>query len=258
MNLGRSLKILLVIGLYTLGQTPGRAEASSHAVLVFAAASLTPSLSEIAKLYRTRSPVKINLSFAASSSLARQITSGAPADIYISANKIWMDYVAERRALINPSPLNLIFNRLVLAVPKPGSSNATLTSAGLAAILKQGRLGTGDPDHVPAGLYGKQALTYLGLWDEAKDKLARSVNVRAALALLERRETAAAILYQSDVTLSRKTAIAYTFPRQSHAPIAYPAGILSGRDWQEVKDFFKYLSGGEARSIFVRHGFVAD
>ncbi|MGH6991451.1 MAG: molybdate ABC transporter substrate-binding protein, partial [Stellaceae bacterium] len=226
--------------------------------LVFAAASTTDAVNAIIAAYGKKGGT-INASYASSSTLARQIVYGAPANIFISADQKWMDYIAAKKKIAAGTRRNLLRNTLVLIAP--ATSKATIKIAPgfhLAAALGNGRLAVGDPDHVPAGIYARQALTHLGVWKQVAAKTARAENVRAALALVERGETPFGIVYSTDAKASSKVRIVDTFPRDSHPPIVYPAALIAGRDSADAKRFFAFLSSPDGARIFARFGFAAD
>ncbi len=237
---------------------PGRAD-----VLVFAAASTTDAITEIGKLAERQGLPRIVPSFASSSALAKQLDNGAPADIFVSANVKWMDFLDNKKAIDRKSRVDLLGNSLVLVAPR-GGRLAKSPSAGpigrdypLAANLAGGRLALGNPDHVPAGIYAKEALIALGLWTGVADRLAPTANVRAALALVERGEVEAGIVYATDAkVVVKKVAVIGIFPARSHAPIVYPAAIVAGRDREEVRRVFAFIASAEAAAVFARHGFT--
>ncbi|MFQ5955911.1 MAG: molybdate ABC transporter substrate-binding protein, partial [Kiloniellales bacterium] len=207
--------------------------------------------------WEARSGETVVLSFAASSALARHIEYGAPAAIYVSANTDWMDYL-DARGLIEPgSRARLMGNRLALIAPADSPVEATVgRGLPLAALIGNGRLALGDPDHVPAGIYAKQALKNLGLWPAVEGKLARLSNVRVALALVERGEAALGVVYRSDAAASAKVRLIGLFPAESHAPIAYSVGLVAGRADAAARRFLAFLRGAEAGQVFARHGFI--
>ena len=223
---------------------------------VFAAASTAPALTEIAVQLEAESGVEVRLVFASSGVLARQIASGAPADLFISANRRWMDWVVER-GLIDGAPIPLFGNRLVLIQPADASQTLALDDS-LRARLGDGRIAIGDPDHVPAGIYAKEALTALGLWGQLERSAVLLPNVRAALLLVERGEAAAGIVYASDAAFSTKVRVAAEFPPESHAPIVYLAGIVATGWTPGAWNFERYLQWPEAQVVFRRHGFAVD
>ena len=227
-------------------------------VVVFAAASTTNAVIEIGELHAARNPVRIIPSFASSSTLAKQIESGAPADVYLSANKKWMDYLEEKHLLSQGSRFDLLSNRIVLIVPKDSSLKRIDVAPGfslIAALGKDGRLSMGDPDHVPAGMYGKKALENLGTWDQVKNRLAPMRDVRAALVLVERGEAPLGLVYATDAAISRKVRVVGTFPADSHPPIVYPVAAVSGGKGSEARQFLDFLRSPEARAVFEKYGF---
>ena len=193
---------------------------------------------------------------AASSVLARQITRGAPADIFISADTDWVDFV-EKAGVVNPgSRRNLLANDLVLIAPAGSPANVKLNfGADVASALGKGRLAMGDPDSVPAGMYGKAALTALGAWKGVEKRVASAENVRAAMALVARGEAPLGIVYRTDALAEKRVRIVDTFPSASHPPIVYPVVILKRSSTPIAAAFAGYLSTPEARAIFERYGF---
>jgi len=247
--------ITLILGITSAFQaTPCKA---GETVRVFAAASLTGALGEIAALYENHHGTRISTVFASSSTLAKQVINGAPADIYISANEGWMDQVEKSGLLISTSRRNLLANRLSLIAPST-QPDITVDLSGRNTILQAlngGRLAMGDPDHVPAGMYGKAALTTLGQWQSLKDHVAAASDVRAALAFVERGEVTLGIVYASDVVNRPKVFEVLKFPQSSHPPIVYPVAMIRGKRSQSAQQFFGFLQSDEARVIFVRYGF---
>lgn len=247
--LGLSLALALLLG--------GAGAALAAEVTVFGAASLTNALGAIGKAYEKKSPDHVRFSFASSSVLARQIEAGAPADIYLSANPEWMDYLQKRHLIIDATRTLVVGTHLVLIAPADSAAKpVNLATADLAALLgKDGRLAVGDPAHVPAGIYAKQALVSLHEWDRLSPKLARTDNVRAALALVARGETPYGIVYETDAAISKKVRIVGRFPDSTHEPIRYPMALIAGHDSPAARDFFKYLAGDKAIAIFKSYGF---
>jgi molybdate transport system substrate-binding protein len=237
-----------------LAATAG-AESQAPSVLVFAAASLQTAIDELSPAITKATGVTVKASYAASSALAKQIENGAPADIFMSADLDWMDYLAERRLIRQESRINLLGNDLVLVAP----ANRKITMAigpnfGLAAALGADRLAVADPAAVPAGKYAKDALTRLGVWDSVSGKLAPAENVRAALLLVSRGETPLGIVYRTDALADTGVAIVGQFPNSSHAPIIYPAALTSTSGAGADKAL-AFLSGTAARQVFERLGF---
>jgi molybdate transport system substrate-binding protein len=224
-------------------------------IIVFAAASTTNAMTEIAKRFEKLQPVQVRLSFASSSTLAKQIENGAPVDIFLSANPKWMDYLFAKGAIVPSSRSDLLGNRIVLIAPQDSSlENLSVDSAmNLTDLLGDGRMAMGDPDHVPAGMYGKKALEKLGLWNAVKGRLARAKDVRAALVLVERGETPLGQVYATDAAISNKVKIVGTFPEQSHPPIIYPVAMVNQSVY--TKEFITFLKSETATEIFRKYGF---
>jgi molybdate transport system substrate-binding protein len=234
--------------------------AGDQPLTVFAAASLTDALREVAGLWQRQGHAPVRLNFAASSLLARQIAAGAPADIFASADEAWMDALARQDLIVPGSRRDVLFNRLVLIVPTGASVLVTITRGfDLAALLGPGgRLAIGDPAHVPAGIYAKQALMRLGIWSSVADRLAPAVDVRAALLLVARGEAPAGIVYETDARSSREVAVAGTFPEWSHDRITYPFAIVRGHDSAAARAWMRFLEGKDARAVFARYGFATE
>jgi molybdate transport system substrate-binding protein len=225
-------------------------------LIVFAAASLTDSLQKVSDAYTKSSGVPVKLSFAASSALAKQIESGARADIFFSADQEWMDYLDQRQLIKRDSRADLLGNRLVLIAPLDSKVALKLRPGApiLDALGERGRLATGDPDSVPAGKYAKSALTTLKLWDALQSRLARAENVRVALTYVARGETPLGIVYATDVAVEPRVRIVDQFPENTHPPITYPVAQTRTAD-SGAASFIDFLRGPAARSIFVEAGF---
>jgi len=228
-------------------------------VTVFAAASVTDALEAVADAYAEEGGAAPRFSFAASSTLARQIEAGAPADIIVSANPTWMDYLAERRLIDPESRADLIGNSLVLIAP-PGAAPGPVPLDRPTPILDRlgdaGRLALGDTAHVPAGIYARQALEALGLWRTLEPRLALADHVRAALALVARGEAPLGIVYATDAAIVPAVRVVGRFPGDSDSPIVYPAAIVTDRGTPEVRRFFDFVRGPKALAIFERFGFT--
>ncbi|MCG8595289.1 MAG: molybdate ABC transporter substrate-binding protein [Kiloniellales bacterium] len=234
---------------------PARAEPET--VTVFAAASTTDAVTEIAALYAAKSGVAVRPVFAASSTLARQIVQGAPADLYLSANPRWMDHLAERELVAPGSRLDLLGNALVLIAPLDFEAEVGVAAGfDLAGLLDGRPLALADPDHVPAGIYAKAALTHLGVWPQAAGRTAYAANVRAALALVDRAEAAAGIVYATDVAIARNVRVLDHLPAGSHPPIRYPLAMIAGRQSAAAAAFHAFLQGPEAAARFRTRGFT--
>lgn len=232
--------------------------ARAQAVTVFAAASLKDALDAIDAMNQKRGGPKAVISYAASSALAKQVESGAPADIFISADLDWMDYLEKRGLIKTTSRTNLLRNELVIVAPADTKVSLTVgPKFPLAAQLGNGRLAMGDPDHVPAGKYGKAALEALEVWPSVAAKIARAENVRSALLFVSRGEAPLGIVYRTDAAADAKVRIAGVFPPTSHPPIVYPAAVLSGgRAGAAADRYFALLKSPEAIGVFKKHGFV--
>lgn len=231
---------------------------SAEKVTVFAAASLTNAIDEIALEYQKQQPNQIVTVFASSSTLARQIEQGAPADIFISADLQWMNYLADKKRIEEDSNVMLLGNKLVLIAPKNSKTNQVdiQHNTDWLALLDGGRLSVGDPDHVPVGIYAKEALQNLGSWQALEPKLARADNVRSALLMVERAETPLGIVYGSDAVVSDKVKVVGAFPADSHKPVEYPMAIVKGHKNPAVGHFYQYLKSDDAKAIFERYGFT--
>jgi molybdate transport system substrate-binding protein len=230
--------------------------AARRGVLIFAAASLQTVLDEITPQLQAATGVPVRVSYAASSALARQLASGAPADMFISADLDWMDEVASRGLIQTATRINFLGNALVLVAPASAPVHLTIAKDfPLAAALgRGGRLALADPDSVPAGKYAKQALTSLGVWASVATRIAAAENVRAALRLVSRGETPLGIVYRTDAIAEPGVEIVDTFPAGSHAPIVYPLALTSSAS-PAAATVLAYLRSAAAEPVFVRAGF---
>ncbi|KNC15431.1 molybdate transporter [Pantoea sp. RIT-PI-b] len=231
---------------------------AAEKITVFAAASLTNALQEIATQYQKKTGVEVVSSFASSSVLARQIDQGAPADLFISADQQWMDDVVAKNSVVTNTRYTLLGNDLVLIAPKSDAAKVVTVDSKTdwKSLLKGERLAVGDPDHVPAGIYAKEALQKLGAWDALSPQLAPANNVRAALALVERNETPYGIVYGSDAVASQKVQVVGRFPEDSHKPVEYPMAIVKEHQNATVTAFYNYLQGPDAAAVFKQYGFT--
>ena len=230
--------------------------ARAATLTVFAAASLKEAMDAQAQRFEQSTGVRVVVSYGASNALARQIEAGAPADLFISADLDWMDYL-ERRHLIEPgSRIDLLRNALVLIEPSSASTKLSIGPGfALAAALGDGRLAMANPDAVPAGKYGRSALMHLGVWTSVEAKIARAENVRAALALVSRDEAPLGIVYRTDAMADKDVKIVDTFPPDSHAPIVYPAALVAGRASAAARALLDDLASVPAQRIWERYGF---
>ncbi|PKB87000.1 molybdate ABC transporter substrate-binding protein [Ewingella americana] len=242
---------VLVAGLVTQAQAADK-------VTVFAAASLTNAMQDIAAQYQKEKGVQVVSSFASSSTLARQIEQGAPADLFISADQQWMDYSISKQQIVENTRYTLLGNELVLVAAKASKIDKVEIDdkTQWTKLLGDSRLAVGDPDHVPAGIYAKEALQKLGAWSTLEPKLARASDVRGALALVEREEAPLGIVYGSDAIASKKVKVVGTFPASSHKPVEYPMAIVKDHEKPEVRAFYDYLKTPAASAIFKQYGFA--
>ena len=257
----RAFFIAVCLAVLPLTATTAVNAAEPETITVFAAASMTDALGKLARQYNesteTRN-VKVRFSFAASSTLARQIEAGAPADIFVSANEEWMDYLVAKNLIVTATRVSPVGNALVMIAPADSPLVAVEIDRRLdirALIGPDARIVTGDPANVPVGVYAKKALENLGLWTLVEPLVARADNVRAALALVERGEAPLGIVYETDARASKAIKVVGTFPPDSHPPITYPFAILAGRDSPAVLRFFRYLTAGSAAGVYESLGF---
>ena len=249
-------RVLLVAMAVTTAAT---APSAANDLTIFAAVSTTNAVTDIAKAYEKKGLGKVRLSFNATSTLARQIEAGAPADLFISADEPWMDYL-QKRSLIDTSTRKSLFGNSLAIVAK-SDSPLTLKIAPnfpLAASLKGGRLAVGDPDHTAVGVYAKQALTKLGVWGDVEPRLARAPSVRAGLTMVERGEVPLGIVFTTEVKVGgEKLRIVDIFPADTHDPIVYPLALMPKGKVQDARKFVEFLSGPEAKAILDGYGFVS-
>ncbi|MGC6386179.1 molybdate ABC transporter substrate-binding protein [Ewingella sp. S1.OA.A_B6] len=227
-------------------------------ITVFAAASLTNAMQDIAAQYQKEKGVQVVSSFASSSTLARQVEQGAPADLFISADQQWMDYSIQKQQMVDNTRYTLLGNELVLIAAKASKIDKVDINdkTEWTKMLGDSRLAVGDPDHVPAGIYAKEALQKLGAWTTLEPKLARASDVRAAMALVEREEAPLGIVYGSDAIASKKVKVIGIFPAASHKPVEYPMAIVKGHENPAVTAFYDYLKTPAAAAIFKHYGFT--
>jgi molybdate transport system substrate-binding protein len=224
-------------------------------VRVFAAASLTNALDDIAAQWQRAGHPRPSLAYGASSALAKQVEAGAPADVFASADLKWMDYLDQRGRIDHASRINLLGNALVLIAPKGKRFTARMQPGFAIADAFNGKLCTGEPGVVPAGIYAKQSLENLGWWSQLHRRIVGTDDVRTALAFVERGECAAGIVYATDARISDKVEVIATFPAGTHAPIVYPFALVANARPQ-ARAFLRYLQTPQAAAIFQRHGFV--
>lgn len=234
-----------------------QAKGEERPVLVFAAASLRGSLEPVATRWRADTGHAVTISYGASSALIKQIEAGAPADIFISADRDWMDYGAARSLIDPKTRVDLLGNRLALIAPKTSILSLVMApGVDLARAAGEGRIAVGDVRSVPVGKYAKAALEHLGAWPGARSKLALTENARAALALVARGEATLGIVYVTDARAEPNVKIVALFPEQSHPPIVYPFALVRSSRSPAARDFLSYLSSAAALTAFQDAGFV--
>jgi molybdate transport system substrate-binding protein len=230
-------------------------------LVIFAAASLKNALDEIAFGWKDSGKPAPKISYAASSALAKQMEQGAPADLFISADLDWMDYVEKKDLIQKGTRVNLLGNKIVLIAPRDSRTTVDVKPGfDLAKALNGekgagGKLAMANVDSVPAGKYGKAALEKLGAWNGVKDKIAQAENVRAALLLVARGEANLGIVYSTDAAAEPNVKIVGTFPAGSHPPIIYPAALTKGTKSPDAKAFLDLLKSTKARPTFEQQGF---
>jgi molybdate transport system substrate-binding protein len=237
---------------------PGAVRAQAAGLVIFAAASLKNALDEIATAWAkdTGKPMP-RISYASSSALAKQMEQGAPADLFISADTDWMDYVAKKDLIKADTRVNLLGNKIVLIAPKDSKATVEVKQGfDLAKVLAGGKLAMGNVDAVPAGKYGKAALEKLGAWDGVKSQIAQAENVRAALLLVARGEAPLGIVYATDAAAEPNVKIVGAFPEDSHPPIIYPAAVIKDAKSADAKPFLDHLKTIQARPAFEKQGFT--
>ncbi len=234
----------------------GPAPAQSRGVLVFAAASLRNAFDAIDAGYRQQTGNHVTVSLAASSTLAEQIANGAPADIFISADLAWMDYLAKRSLLKPGTRQNLLGNELVLIAPKDSTVRVKIAPGfPLAKLLAGGKLAMADTSAVPAGKYGKAALAKLGVWASVAGQIAQAENVRAALELVALKEAPLGIVYRTDAAVEPKVKVVGVFPDDTHPPIVYPIALTAASTSPEAAGLLAYLESPKAAALFEQQGF---
>ena len=231
--------------------------AEDKTLTVFAAASMKNALDEIDTAFTAGTGVKLSASYAASSTLAKQIEQGAPADIFVSADTDWMDYAVGKRDINESTRVNLLGNSIVLIAPKDSRIDNVAIAPGfdLASLAGDGRIATGDVRSVPVGKYAKAALEKLGAWEAAEPKFAMAESVRAALTLVARSEAALGIVYSTDARVESGVKIVATFPADTHPPIIYPVAATATAK-PEARQYLDYLHSSAAKAVLERYGFI--
>ncbi|MBU1194435.1 MAG: molybdate ABC transporter substrate-binding protein [Proteobacteria bacterium] len=246
---------MMIVFLVFGGAFPAKAE-SSGKILVFAAASTTNAIEDIARLFSQQNAIRVVTSFASSSTLAKQIEAGAPADIFISANPEWMDFLEDKGLIKTHTRHDLLGNRVVLIAPAASEVKIDIHPGfKLAQILGKEKIAMGDPDHVPAGIYGRQALKFLGVWEDIQSGIVRAKDVRTALVFVERAEVPLGLVYATDAAISQKVRVVGVFPENSHPEITYPAALVKSAHSEVALKFFDFLKSSEAKAVFKKYGF---
>lgn len=244
------LALLLVVA-----PPSGAEEQAKPGLTVFAAASMADVLTEIGQAFEAKTGVHVRFSFAASSALARQVESGAPADVFVSADIDWMDYLEQRSLIDKATRRDVAGNRLVLIAPQDSRVDLKIAPGfELLRALGAGRLATGDPASVPVGRYARDALMSLGVWQQVESRLVPAENVRVALAYVSRGEVPLGIVYQTDALIDAKVKVIDVFPENTHPAIVYPAAATA-RAKPEAASFVAYLGDDDARALFSKYGF---
>lgn len=224
-------------------------------ITLYAAASLTNAMKDVVMVWQAAHPdVVVKTSFAASSTLAKQIEAGAPADIFVSADSRWMDYLADRQAIDRRSRHNLLGNTLVMIAPVGRPVVVDMTK-GAPVPEFTGRLCMGEPGSVPAGVYGKQALQFLGWWPALGRRIVASEDVRTVLAFVERTSCPLGVVYETDARVSQRVRVVARFPDDSHIPVVYPVALLPDAP-APARELFAFLQSEQAAVVFRRHGFT--
>jgi molybdate transport system substrate-binding protein len=244
----------VIAALMAFGPAPAARAAD---VVVFAAASLKNALDDAAHAFQSQGGAPVKISYAASSQLAKQIESGAPADIFISADLGWMDYVQKHNLIQPETRANLLGNRLVLVAPAGSGAKIDVKPGfDLVGLLNGGRLAMADPDSVPAGKYGKAALTKLGVWQSVAPHVAGAENVRAAMLFVDRKETPLGIVYATDAASDPRVEIVGVFPEDTHPPIIYPIALTASSKNPDAAKLLAFLKSPAAKPAFEKQGFT--
>ena len=226
---------------------------AGNTITVYAAASLTNAVNELETLYEQKNKTEVKTSYAGSSTLAKQIEAGAPADVFMSADVQWMDYLQNKQLVVPTDRINLLGNRLVVITPKDRPIKLKMDKSVDPTKAIQGKLCTGDTKSVPVGKYAKQALTSLGWWEKLEPRLVETEDVRAALNFVARGECQVGIVYATDAAISKDVVVAGIFPENTHPPIIYPVGLIKKNE-DSVK-FYKFLQSGQAKAVYKKYGF---
>ncbi|WP_130802421.1 molybdate ABC transporter substrate-binding protein [Acinetobacter ihumii] len=227
---------------------------AAESVTVYAAASLTNAMADLEKIFERQNHIDIKTSYAGSSTLAKQIEAGAPADIFISADEQWANYLQNKKLIVNNKRINLLGNKLVLIAPKNMTVNMKMNKAYDPSTAFTGKLCTGDTKSVPVGKYAKQSLNSLGWWDKIQPRLVETEDVRAALNFVARGECQLGIVYATDAAISKDVKVVGVFPDNTHQPIIYPLALIKNTP-ASIK-FYQFLQSKAANTVFKNYGFT--
>ncbi len=240
----------LLVGLMLQCNSPRQKQ---EKLVVFAASSLSTVMAELADSFTVNQNIEIKFNLGSSGTLARQIEHGAQADVYLSANMNWVNYLDKKSLLSDEYQTTVAYNQLVL-VAHLDQAKTTLDSIELGDLIKNKQVAIGDPLHVPAGIYAKQVINYYHLNSGSEFQLLKAKDVRSALTLVELGEAQFGIVYQTDALLSKKVISIYEFPSESHHTIEYGLGLCAAN--KPAKSFYNYLlKSPKAKAIWLKHGF---
>lgn len=245
----RAFHLAIIVMLFCMPQA-----AAKGVVTIFAASSTQSAIDPLINACAELADTKCRVSYSASSSIARQISAGAPADIFISANQRWMGQLASWN-LVDPGSVRVVASNSLVAITSMDSTASVSDDASLLKWLKSDRIAIGDPEHVPAGIYAVEALMSLGFWGDVRDRALRMPNVRSALAVVARKEADVGIVYATDALISDKVKVVYEFDTTTHETIRYPAGLVNGRTTDQVRRVFELLTGEFGHKAFQAAGF---
>jgi molybdate transport system substrate-binding protein len=248
--------LILVAGIVCDARAADAAE-QGQPVTVFAAASLADAVTEVSAAFTQETGTAVKTSFAASSTLARQIEAGAPATVFFAADEAWMDYLQTRKLLAAGSRKDVLANQLVLVAPADSTANVRISSGqALLQALGGARVATGDPDSVPVGMYARAALIHLGVWEQIQEQLVRAEDVRSALAFVARGEAPFGIVYLTDAKIEKRVKLLDVFPQDAYPPIRYPIAMTAPASAAGSR-YIDFVTGRHAAAIFQKYGFAS-
>lgn len=244
--------LLAVVSLWTLMSC--KKPADRPALAIYGAASTSDVMNELARRYSDRTGTQVKTSFASSATIAKQIEAGAPADVFVSANAGWMDYLASKNRLVAGTRRDLLTTSLVVIAPAKRKFTLRIEKGANFADAFEGKLALADPSHAPAGIYAKEALSHFGWWSSIEARVLPLKDVRAVVAAVESGSVGAGIAYTTDLAVSDQVVPVATFPASSHGPILFPIALVEGGK-PGAKELFDYLTGEEARAVYEKAGF---